>query len=43
MSDLIASQTPHLTLRVHALDNVRVALTDLPAMQVRDNVNLLAQ
>lgn len=31
MSDLIASQTPHLTLRVHALDNVRVALTDLPA------------
>ncbi|MDN7133372.1 altronate dehydratase family protein [Halomonas sp. MC140] len=31
MSDLIATQTPHLTLRVHALDNVRVALTDLPA------------
>ena len=31
MSDLIASQTPHLTLRVHAVDNVRVALTDLPA------------
>lgn len=31
MSDLIATQTPHLTLRVHRLDNVRVALTDLPA------------
>lgn len=31
MSELIASQTPHLTLRVHTLDNVRVALTDLPA------------
>jgi|TARA_A100001518_G_C1226126_1_gene75139 altronate hydrolase len=30
MSDLIASQTFHLTLRVHALDNVRVALADLP-------------
>lgn len=31
MSELIASQTAHLTLRVHALDNVRVALTDLSA------------
>lgn len=31
MSDLIASQAAHLTLRVHGLDNVRVALTDLPA------------
>lgn len=31
MSDLIATQIPRLTLRVHRLDNVRVALTDLPA------------
>ncbi|WP_302139718.1 UxaA family hydrolase [Halomonas alkalicola] len=31
MSDLITRQATRLSLRVHALDNVRVALTDLPA------------
>lgn len=37
MSELIATQIPHTTLRVHALDNVRVALADLPAgTQVED-------
>ncbi|WP_016914794.1 UxaA family hydrolase [Vreelandella stevensii] len=31
MSNLITRQAAQLSLRVHALDNVRVALTDLPA------------
>ncbi|QTF93075.1 altronate dehydratase family protein [Halomonas sp. BM-2019] len=31
MSELITRQAARLSLRVHALDNVRVALTDLPA------------
>lgn len=41
MSDLIATQTPHLTLRIHALDNVRVALTDLPTGTVIEDQDLV--
>ncbi|WP_144982107.1 UxaA family hydrolase [Halomonas sp. C22] len=43
MSGLITRQAAHLSLRVHALDNVRVALTDLPAGTVieADGHNLI--